>query len=211
MACTKYSIADQIMLRLRGGRPDAAKSIDIRDIIIAVGQTANALMKAEYFTTLSSGETIPDGAIIATYDDIPVYAYRSVSRADLPAMPISLPKNMGVWEIISGDGISCVFIPLQAGIWHLVQTDGLISDLGGQIGYEVYGKNVEFKSDLSKKNITKVSMKLIVNDVTTLTEYEPLPIPADQETQIIEILFKQFMGTPPADTDTDLVTDKQKG
>jgi len=66
-----------------------------------IQQAINRKLKTEYLSvTLPSDETIPEGLVIACYNDIPVVRYKNVlSKASLPAMPISLRKNMGVYFV----------------------------------------------------------------------------------------------------------------
>ena len=59
-------------------------------------------MKFEYLSvTLPSEETIPEGLVLASYDNVPVERYKGVSRARLPAMPISLRRGMGIWFVVN--------------------------------------------------------------------------------------------------------------
>lgn len=208
---TRYSISEQVLLRLRGGRPDDAAGVDQRDIMMAVGQVANMLMGAEYATTvLPSGEKIPDGSMMVTFEDVLVEQYRGVSRVKLPVMPIPLRRGVGV-EILKGDGVDCVYIPIMMGQWPLLKSEGLLSDLGGEVCYELAGGYAEFKKDITKLNVTKVAIREIVMDIASYDDYQPLPIPADYEGRIIEQLVQQFSRMLPANIDTDIITDKQKG
>ena len=207
---TKYLLAEQVMLRLQGGRPDLANRTDIRDLILAVGQAVNELIKAQYYAgTLPSGETIPDGCVLATYEDVAVTQWKKTSRSQLPAMPVNLPRNMGVFAISKNDDPYCVFIPAQAGQLAMVQSQKMMSDLAGHYAYETYGNYVEYNKNLIADNIDKVMMRLVVKDVLALDDHDVLPIPADFEAMVVDTVFKRFAQQGQSDKDTDVSTENK--
>jgi hypothetical protein len=98
---TKKIISDQVLFRLYGGFPDLSAPVQEEDVWKATEQKVNSLFKLRHLdTTLPSGETIPENTMIATYEGIAVTGLdNGTSKALLPAIPISLPKNMGVYLI----------------------------------------------------------------------------------------------------------------
>lgn len=100
-ATTKYLLAEEVMTLLKGGDPSAPTSVKMPVIIKMLEQLINTELKADFFSThLASGETIPDGLVLATYERIAVEKYkRDFSRAKFPAIPISLPRNMGYYFV----------------------------------------------------------------------------------------------------------------
>ena len=110
---TKYRLAEQILLRLTGGSIQTASKVQLDDIKLAIGQKINELYKAQHFSvTLASGETVPDNLMLATYTGIPVTSYGDRSVATLPIMPISLPRNVGVFQVYDSVDASNEYIPL---------------------------------------------------------------------------------------------------
>jgi hypothetical protein len=102
MAVTsKYLMAEQVIDLLKGGGASAATSIEMPVIIKMIEQLCNAALKVEWFTAVSpTGETIPDGLVLATYENLSVVKYKQkFSRVQLPAIPISLPRGMGVYFV----------------------------------------------------------------------------------------------------------------
>jgi hypothetical protein len=190
---SKKVIAEQIKYRIAAGYPDYSDAVLEDDIYVAIGQKLNAKFKLEYFdTTLPSGETIPNGASLATYESIPVVSLsNSRSKAVLPVTPISLPRNMGVFSIEDPNG-EVSFIPLLPTQRILLKQQPLINDLLGQVGYEVKGKVLEFTKDLSLFGINAVTMQLAVMDINLYSETDVLPIPADREEEIVNELYEQF-------------------
>lgn len=97
---TKYYLVEQIRSLLGGGSPSAGAKFEPKMIESFLQQVINKKLKTEYFSvTLPSDETIPEGLVLASYDSVPVTAYKGLSRARLPAMPISLRRGMGVYFV----------------------------------------------------------------------------------------------------------------
>ena len=103
-------LCEQVMNLLQGGDASSGTPVEMPVIEKMVEQLINANLKADYFSThLANGETIPDGAMLATYEKILIEKYKGVfSRIKMPAIPISLPLNMGYYFIgphVSNDSI----------------------------------------------------------------------------------------------------------
>ena len=97
---TKQYLVEQIRALLGGGSPSAGAKFEPRMVAAHLQQAINRKLKTEYFSvTLPGEETIPEGMVLACYDNIPVEQYKGVSRAKLPAEPISLRRNMGVYFV----------------------------------------------------------------------------------------------------------------
>lgn len=210
MSTTKYRLAEQVMLRLKGGRPDMATKVDMRDLILAVGQAANEELKGQmYKTVLPNGETIPDGLMLATFEDVPVEQWKTISRSVLPVIPVQLPRGMGIFRISDPDNPHIRIIPTLPGQIAQAQTQRLIADFGGMHVYEPYGSYVEYDKNLLSVGINRVMMRLVVRDVDSLTDHDPLPIPADYEATIVDRVFTRFAEMGTADKKTDVQTENK--
>lgn len=198
---TKKIIAEQVLKRLDGGYSDTADPIDERDVYKATEQKINALFKLRHLdTTLPSGETLPENAMIATYENIAVTSLdNGKSYATLPVTPISMTKNMGIFMIYDPTTPDNFFIPLQRSQLALLKADELLSDLMGSIGYEPKNQTVTFTKDLTFFGINNVTMELCVFDMSKYSLTDRLPIPADMEDQIIQELVKDFSPVQPED------------
>lgn len=195
MATTKYRISEQVLRRLEGGFPDSADQFVIEEIILEIGQAANALIKASYATdTLGSGDTVPVASIIGTYSGIPVGQYKGVSKATLPVMPITLMRDQGVRQVGTDDDEYIQFIPMTQEAFILVKNERLISDLFGYIGFKREGFDLIFNRDLTTLPVpvNTIEAKLLVLDMDKLDIYDPLPLAADMEMQVIETVFTQI-------------------
>jgi hypothetical protein len=206
---TKFSISEQVLRRLKNGRPDIATKTDIREIALSVGQTINTLASDTYYnTTLPTGETIPDGSLLFAFESVAVEAWKNTARSMLPAFPIHLPRNMGIFSIQDPNNTFCVFIPVLPGQLALLQSQDMISDLFDYVAYEPMGNMVQYNRDITQEGITAVTMMLVVSNVGSLGDTDLLPIPASMEEAVVDTLFKRFAGQLPNDEKTDVLTDK---
>lgn len=103
-------------------------------------------------------------------------------------------------------GILDSFIPIPAGLQQMLKGEPLLSNLLGQIGYEAHGKDIIFTSDITVLGINYVQARLIVADVSTLGDFDLLPIPADMEIDII----KEVLGLLMARGQNDGLVDSGK-
>ena len=196
---TKFKIAEQIQ-RLLAGNPIIQARVQKNDVKLLIEQVANQLLKTEYFqVNMADGDTVPPNCMIYTYESVPVVAYKGKSKCTLPSMPINLPKNMGVFHISKTDAIDEPFIPIPSGLYGIVKPQTLLGELSGLIGYEVFGKEVVFTTNLPGQNVNNVFIRLVGVDLNTVTDYETLPISSDMEAQIVQTVYNILVQTPPAD------------
>lgn len=200
MPTTKKKISEQVQ-RLIAGNPIIAARIHINDIKLLVEQVSNQLLKADHFAVnMPEGDTIPNNCMVFTYDSVPVTTYKStLSKATLPAIPIALPRNMGVLHVSKTDAINEPFIPIPTSLFGIVSPQDLLGDLSGLIGYEVIGKDIVFTKNLPGLSINNVYIRLVGVDLSQLTDYDMLPLSADMEAQVVQTVYNILVQTPPAD------------
>jgi hypothetical protein len=193
---TKYLLAEQVQTRLAGGFRDANQPVQTEDIIKAIEQIINSMFQMQYYSaTLPTGETIPDNLMIAFYENIPVTTYGDKSQAELPIIPISLPRNMGVYRVTNINDND--FIPVPLGQGALLKADKLLNDLMGNVWFEIRKNIVIFSKDILLLGISEVNMYLIVMDISLYSNTDPLPIPASMEEEIVEKAFAKFVTVTP--------------
>lgn len=200
---TKYLLAEQALTRITGGYPPVASATQIRDMYPAINQIINNLLKVQQFNiNMPQGETIPENLLIGIYNSVAVTSVSGgigKSKATLPVIPVSLPRNMGIVQIYDPAYPDSPFIPIQVGQRALLKTDSLLSDLMGQVSYEPKGSTIYFNKDLPLYGINSVTMELAVFNISQYAETDILPIPADMEADIITALMQQFSPVIPED------------
>lgn len=200
MPTTKYKIAEQCVRLLNGGEVPVASKVKIREAVIAVEQVLNKMLKMEYLNlNIPTAELIPNGASVATYVDIPVVQYGNRSKSTIPAMPLKLPRGIGLYQIFDPTNMDCPFIPLEMGQWGLLKSQPLINDLLGQVGYEWYGTDVVFTKDLTTPSPVTLTFRLVVLDMSQYSDYDILPLPADMEADVVQEVYKLFATEPVGD------------
>ena len=195
MGTTRYKIAEQVLSLLKGGSPSVASSVRMPAVMEAVGQAVNKLLKTDYYTTHIGGdEIIPNGYVVGVYENVSVEKHRGVSRSPLPAFPVKLINNVGLFQINKPGCPNDPFIPIPTGNVALIRSEPMISDLFDQIGYYQSGMHAIYTKDLQAKGIGKVDMMLVVMDVGSYSDHQPLPIPADMEFDAIRVTYEIFTG-----------------
>ena len=190
---------------MNGGDIPVATKVTINEAKIAVEQALNRILKMEYLNlNIPSGEMIPNGASVATYENVLVEQYKNASKSKLPAMPLKLPRGIGIYEIFYQNDPDCLFIPMEMGTKSLLNDQPLINDLLGQVGYTAYGDTVVYTKDITLPNEdVYVTMRLVVLDVSQYDDWSLLPIPADMEAQVLQEVINLFRVEPISDKIVD--------
>jgi len=206
-------LSEEILKMLDGGSIQEGTNISQNEIKIAIGQVCNQLLRAEQFgVNEKMGEMIPNGTVIATYDDIlPTAWLTGKSKATLPIKPLKLRRNMGIYAVYFTDDPDTEFIPLQMGQRSLLQSQLQINDLLGQIGYENKGLELQFNKDLPSIFPSKtISVELLIMDISQYGDYDPLPILPEQEWTIKQEVIKLYSGVGITDLLVDPSTKQQQ-
>ena len=207
---TLYSISEAVRSFLQGGDPPQAPKFEMEEVKRIVIQVVNGMIKAQHLTeTMAGGESIPDGMVLAEYDNVAVEKYKNVARVTLPVMPVSLPMNMGIWHVSKVDDIINGFIPFQPGELQMIGEEPMISTILGQIGYEPRGKYLIFNKDITTNQteyrITEVYMQLVVKDLSLYGDFDLLPIPSSMEADVIMATFQALTGQLPSNKKVDVI------
>lgn len=191
---TKRSIAEQVLYKIYGRASKSSDAIQLPDVIIAVGQMANALLRVQHLADMNLGENQPENLMIAEYPKVPLTTYGGKkSTATLPATPVRLIRNMGVWMVSTDEFFNCIGIPMGSGQMDLLRGQNMISDLMGQWGYEINGRKVITTRDLTIDGTDGLYFRLLISDIAFLSEDEPMPVPADYEAEIVQSVYQSFM------------------
>jgi len=199
---TLAKIAEQIKLAA-DGHFQTGQGMSLEEVKLLVSQAINSLFKTEKLGQISGmGDFDPSGVLIATYDEQPVYKYKDRSAVKLPTFPINLPMGLGVWYVAPYDDIDNFYVPMLSGQQGLTKTITVLNNYETRVPYEINGNQLVFSTDITEGDspVTKVLIRMLVNDVADLGEYDPLPIPADMELPVVETVLKLMGVKKPTET-----------
>lgn len=184
---TKYKISEQVLRLYSGGDPSIA-SLKREEVAELINQVVNSLLKTDILSVnMPTGETIPAGYVIAVYENIPVEKWNKKSRAKIPATPVSLPKDIGMYHVGPAGDISEFYVPVLPGYHALIKTNSILNELNGRIGYTRTDNFIYFTRDITTdNNETLVDMHIVCMDISKYGNYDVLPIPADMEAAVVE-------------------------
>lgn len=195
---------------IKGGNYSVSSNVDIRSVMELVGQVINTKLKAEFYGPhISAGEVNANGMVYATYPKIPVEVEGGYAKIKLPVMPVKLLKNMGLYQITKeGDMLGEYrFLPVANGLWPLIKAGGMgiTAKSLKHICYVNEGLDVWFTENIKELHgIDNCRVKLVVNDSRSLSEFDPLPIPADMEADVVIEVSNIFRNPSPADKVVDI-------
>jgi hypothetical protein len=192
---TLNKLTEQVMrIFSRGtGSPENVNPlVDRREVKLLVVQATHEILAMETKDAIRLGDVNIPTCMIATYENIDVVGDTGAKYTDLPAFPIKLPQDMGVWSVVSSDRIP--YIPITTAAWDLLgaMDEGLIED---QIGFYVEGRKIKFTQDPTET----VTIKLLVIDPAEIGENDPYPVPPEIEGQVIQRVLQLLapMGVQP--------------
>jgi hypothetical protein len=189
---TKYVISEQIQ-RLYArflDKDNPSDVIDIREIKLLVNQSINKVLKLQVAESFKAGMVDVPKCNLMQYSNAAVVQDSANSRAyvTLPAIPLTLPMDMGIWSVTPNSGAMTPYIPIPAQDMLVFQGTNL-GYLEGKIGYYVQGKRIYFTKDITvtaNGSVSGVTVNLLVSDFSQLTDNEMLPISPEVESTIID-------------------------
>ena len=159
--------------------------VDKREIKLLVVDAIHTILGAKLAAQSAKGFVDIPEALIATYTNISVDNASSVYTCTLPAQPIAASGDMGIYEVFS-DELN-PFIPIPKQILKVMQGTDL-AVLESKIGYfRSSNDKIRFTAD---PTVSTVTMRLIINDISKYSDTDILPLPADYNLQVIELVLK---------------------
>lgn len=203
MATSKKKLAEEIqrIYARYADKENIDRSLDAREVKVMIEQAMNKILKAQTFERFRDGYIDVPRCNLINYTSIAITADASNNRsyADLPAIPMSLPMDMGVWQITATGNPHAAYIPISAQDWAVMgvsyangsQTGGINSSyLEQQVGYYVEGKRVYFTSDIS--DLSTVDIQLLVSDLSQLGDNDILPLSPEYEVDVIQAVLQMI-------------------
>jgi hypothetical protein len=189
---TKYVISEQIQ-RLYArflDKNNPSDVIDIREVKLLVNQSINKVLKLQVAESFKAGMIDVPKCNLMEYSNAAVTQDTANSRAyvTLPAVPLTLPMDMGIWSVTPNSGAMTPYLPIPSQDVLVFQGTNL-SYLEGKIGYYLQGKRIYFTKDITltaNGSVSGVKINLLVSDFSQLTDNEMLPISPEVESTIID-------------------------
>lgn len=183
MATNYKLISEQIRRAYSRGvdREDTGPRLDDREIKLYVVQAINMLIKAEIANIGENLDTVLGTYELAREGTSPYFF------VTLPVMPVSLPKNMGIWRVYE---LGCPwqpYVPLKHGDFDVAQGTPA-QYLETLVGYYQDGKRLYFTKDPS----ATVTLKLVVHDPALTSDTDVLPIPPEMESMVIDEVLRRL-------------------
>ena len=159
--------------------------VDKREIKLLVVDAIHTILGAKLAAQSAKGFVDIPEALIATYTNISVDNASSVYTCTLPAQPIAASGDMGIYEVFS-DELN-PFIPIPKQVFKVMQGTDL-GVLESKIGYfRSSNDKIRFTGN---PNVSTVTIRLIINDISKYSDTDILPLPADYNLQVIELVLK---------------------
>lgn len=192
MISTLRTISEQISrLYMRTfDRENINPKMNPRELYPLVIQTMNSLLNISAVDKSGAVIDIPS-CMIATYTGITVEGTTGQKYCTLPAIPVKLKHDMGVWGVKPDGQFGGYYIPIPNSMVSLL-SELEEADLENQNGFYVEGRTIRFIKDPATASLT---IQLLGVDPAVLADTDPLPINADMEKiviqEVLEILLKR--------------------
>ena len=191
MATTKSLLSEQIQ-RLYArflDKENPGDVIDTREINLIMNQSINKVLKLQVADSFKAGLVdVPKCNLLEYTCAVTADAGNNRSYITLPAIPLTLPMDMGIWSIAAATGAMTPYIPIPAQDVLVFQGANL-SYLEGKVGYYVQGKRVYFTKNITltaNGTVTSVIVNLLVMDFSQIGDNDVLPISPEVESAIID-------------------------
>ena len=187
MATTKQQLAEQVLRLLNSGDITHDSSIDGRELLLAIEQERDRLIRQRLTESMAQGEgTIPG--------DVKHLLY-----SQLPGRPLSLFDDKGIVHVSYTADQANAFVRIANG--NLSLYNGLLSsDIGGRGGYWLEGDRIYYNSNVDDCCGNTVIIKMIMN-AGDVDPSQPFPIPADLESEVIRNVLQLYGSTKAVPND----------
>lgn len=187
---TKTILAEQIQ-RLYArflDKDNPSDVIDLREVILLINQSINKVLKLQVAESFKAGMIdVPKCNLIEYTCAVTAESGNNRSYITLPAIPLTLPMDMGIWSISAANGAMTPYIPIPAQDVLVFQGANL-SYLEGKIGYYLQGKKIYFTKNITltaNGTVTSVVVNLLTMDFGQFGDNDMLPISPEVESAII--------------------------
>lgn len=183
---TRKSLVEQVRRKLAGGNVPNNFPVTEQEIGKMLDQVANSVIAIQCLQGFWDD-------YITTYEDreVKLDTNKNLYYVDLPAKPISLPDQMGVYQVSTMQDQARIFLATRANAEFLYSDLNLI--LQGNTGYYNQQDKIYLVNYNPSTNADKLLVKEIV-DRSELDEEADYQIPPSIEDLILINVFNKFAG-----------------
>jgi len=187
---TKKQIAEQAMRIISGGHLKPDRTIDIREVMMALDQLRDARVRIDTLNNVKMGEYSVDSDYMTFYESVSVStdAVKSLKYVTLPAAHLSLPYGLGIYQITPIGDMEDAWKIISAGEVGLLEgSPALEHELNvycWAVGDKIYFKNID-------PSIAEVTLLLVVTS-SEIAEGATFPVPPDVEAELLQQLVQLF-------------------
>ncbi len=196
---TKNILAEQIQ-RLYArfiDKDNVSDVIDLREIKLLLVQSINKILKLQVAESFKAGQVdVPKCNLLEYTCAVTSESGNNRSYITLPAIPLTLPLDMGIWSIAASNAALTPYIPIPAQDIIVFQGTN-VAALEQQIGYYIQGKKIYFTKDITLSangSITSVIVNLLVSDFSQIGDNDLLPVSPEVEAVVIEDVLTAISG-----------------
>lgn len=167
--------------------------ISLREMMYCVGNARDQIIKDNAWAKWSNGLEIVWDGMLSTFEAVSLTKKSEcLYYAELPSKPLYLPKNMGIYQVVSNADPTNDLIPVSSTFYTMYKNQ-LAVGLDGYTGYYQNGNNIYIVgSNVTEE--TKLDLTLVCQS-EDIGEYDYFPFPADMENEIIKMAIEQFVLT----------------
>jgi hypothetical protein len=116
-------LAEQVLNIINGGHKTADIQFTYNQMVIAVGQSRDFLLRSLFWENKRLGEGDIDGAFIKDYDEVSIQldSKKNMYYSDLPAQVMGLANDLGVYQILWQENQESSFVRIPNGTLSLMR------------------------------------------------------------------------------------------
>jgi len=185
---TKKQIAEQAMRIISGGHLKPDRAMDIRELMLALDQLRDTLVKLNTFENVKQGDYVVEHDYLSFHNMTTQAAgANGLIFATLPVKPLALWGGLGVYQITPAADLEDAYIIVNAGQPGLLGgTDAL--NRTDKVYCWVVGDTVYFKNLAASLPIT-ATLAATSQDIAEDADY---PVSPDDESILLKQLLQLF-------------------
>lgn len=204
---SKYKLAEQAQRIILGGHPTPDSGVKIQELIIYISQAFSNIVRQTFFQGKAEGEEYINGSFIYTFKNVKVKEDKDLDKffTDLPATTVTLPHDIGVFQVSHMKDQAHAFRPVAPGFE--AQTEGLaVGELEGRIGYYPEDNRIYFVNMKDTEQSEEVLVKLVA-PLGSIEDEDEITVNDDIQLQIVTMAIELYTReeTTPHDDQNDNV------